>query len=234
MAVARTSYPNLGIPIALLIILLWISSSIFLFTVELDFRNPLLYFMFLAQTHLYTGLFITAHDAMHGAVSPKNPKLNHFFGWLCANLFIFNSYKRLKPNHYKHHRLVATEGDPDFHSGNPNFFVWYFQFLKEYITIWQLLLAAITFNVLTRLVGTSELNMIIFWMIPAFLSTFQLFYFGTYLPHRGEHDHENKHKSRSQAKNHIWAFLSCYFFGYHYEHHDSPMTPWWMLWREKS
>jgi beta-carotene ketolase (CrtW type) len=27
--------------------------------------------------------------------------------------------------------------------------------------------------------------------------------------------------------------LSCYFFGYHFEHHDSPGTPWWRLWRVK-
>jgi beta-carotene ketolase (CrtW type) len=31
----------------------------------------------------------------------------------------------------------------------------------------------------------------------------------------------------------VWAFVSCYFFGYHYEHHDSPATPWWLLWRVK-
>jgi beta-carotene ketolase (CrtW type) len=28
--------------------------------------------------------------------------------------------------------------------------------------------------------------------------------------------------------------LSCYFFGYHYEHHESPQTPWWKLYQIKN
>ncbi|TAH22151.1 MAG: hypothetical protein EAZ08_01445 [Cytophagales bacterium] len=48
-----------------------------------------------------------------------------------------------------------------------------------------------------------------------------------------EHAPENIHKSHSQRQNHLWAFLTCYFFGYHYEHHNSPRTPWWMLPQEK-
>jgi beta-carotene ketolase (CrtW type) len=76
-------------------------------------------------------------------------------------------------------------------------------------------------------------NLILFWELPAVLSTLQLFYFGTYLPHRGVHDKGNIHQSRSQAKNHIWAFISCYFFGYHYEHHAYPHMPWWKLFSTK-
>jgi hypothetical protein len=57
----------------------------------------------------------------------------------------------------------------------------------------------------------------------------QLFIFGTYLPHRGEHAAGNQTQSRSQSRNHVWAFISCYFFGYHYEHHDQPYLPWWKL-----
>jgi beta-carotene ketolase (CrtW type) len=40
---------------------------------------------------------------------------------------------------------------------------------------------------------------------------------------------DNKQQSRSQRKNHVWAFISCYFFGYHYEHHAQPYLPWWKL-----
>jgi beta-carotene ketolase (CrtW type) len=86
---------------------------------------------------------------------------------------------------------------------------------------------AILFNVLKLWLPQS--NLLLFWVAPSLLSTFQLFYFGTYLPHKGEHD--NRHQSRSQKKNHVAAFFSCYFFGYHYEHHDSPGTPWWRLWK---
>jgi beta-carotene ketolase (CrtW type) len=34
-------------------------------------------------------------------------------------------------------------------------------------------------------------------------------------------------------KNHVMAFLACYFFGYHSEHHLWPGTPWWKLWMRK-
>jgi beta-carotene ketolase (CrtW type) len=27
--------------------------------------------------------------------------------------------------------------------------------------------------------------------------------------------------------------ISCYFFGYHFEHHESPQTPWWRLYQSK-
>jgi beta-carotene ketolase (CrtW type) len=125
---------------------------------------------------------------------------------------------------------VATEGDPDYYEGN--FWVWYYHFAKQYVTLWQILLMAITYNLL-KLVFPME-NLIAFWIVPSILATFQLFYFGTYEPHKGEHAPENVHKARSQAKNHLWAFLTCYFFGYHYEHHDSPSTPWWLLYQKKA
>ncbi|MEM7654710.1 MAG: fatty acid desaturase [Bacteroidota bacterium] len=218
-----------GVLIGLTIIVLWSICLAFNLTMEVNYASPLPYLMILVQMHLFTGLFITAHDAMHGAVSPKQPKLNHFIGKLAATLFLFNSYKTLRPKHYEHHRFAGTDQDPDFHRGNENFFIWYFQFLKQYLSIWQFLAAAITFNV-GKLFLPQE-NWILFWIIPSILSTFQLFYFGTYVPHMGEQD--NPHHATSQRKNHVWAFLSCYFFGYHYEHHDSPVTPWWLLWKVK-
>ncbi len=78
----------------------------------------------------------------------------------------------------------------------------------------------------------SEIQLIVLWIIPSILATFQLFYFGTYLPHRLPHITEmGIYKSRTLKKNHLWAMLSCYFFGYHYEHHASPQTPWWKLYQ---
>lgn len=219
---------NTGVYVALTIMLLWFGVMFFALQWELKPTSPLTYLLILLLTHLYTGLFITAHDAMHGTVS-KNLKVNHAIGHISSLLFSFNFYRRLFPKHHEHHRYVATDKDPDYHGGN--FFAWYFSFLKQYINIWQILLMAIAFNLL-KLFLEAE-NLIVFWMLPAVLSTFQLFYFGTYLPHRGEHSEENIHKSGSQKLNHLWAFMSCYFFGYHYEHHASPGTPWWKLWKVK-
>jgi beta-carotene ketolase (CrtW type) len=76
-------------------------------------------------------------------------------------------------------------------------------------------------------------NLIVFWEIPAILSTLQLFYFGTYLPHRGEHHPTDKFKAKSQKLNHFLAFITCYFFGYHHEHHAYPYLPWWNLAKAK-
>ena len=59
------------------IILTWTLSLAFLLTWEFSWANPLTFLAILVQTHLYTGLFITAHDAMHGIVS-SNKKANHF------------------------------------------------------------------------------------------------------------------------------------------------------------
>jgi len=226
-AVSKSSIDPKGILIAITIIVIWSISLFLLLQMEVSWKNPLVYLGILLQTHLYTGLFITAHDAMHGLVS-SNKKVNHALGWFSAILFSYNFYWRLFPKHHEHHRYVATDKDPDYHSSD-NFLVWYFSFVKQYVTIWQILLMAVTFNILKLFLPTE--NLIIFWMLPAVLSTLQLFYFGTYLPHKGESD--NSHHSRSQPKNHLWAFITCYFFGYHFEHHDSPGTPWWRLWREK-
>jgi len=223
------SQKHTGVIIAVLVILTWAFSLWFLLHLKVNFYSPLPYVLLLVQTHLYTGLFITAHDAMHGVVS-RHRKVNKFIGTLAAGLFAYNNFNRLLPRHHAHHHHVATGQDPDYHGGN--FFIWYFSFLKNYITWQQLVLMAITFNLL-KLVFPPE-NVILFWMIPAILATFQLFYFGTYLPHRGEHAADNKHKAHTQAKNHAWAFISCYFFGYHYEHHDKPYVPWWQLYREKA
>lgn len=223
---SRTIDPK-GLLIGWGIIVAWAISLVFLLNLDFSWTSPLLYIGVLVQMHLYTGLFITAHDAMHGIVS-SNSRLNHFTGWVAAILFSFNFYWRIFSRHHEHHRFVATEKDPDYHPSG-RFLIWYLSFLRQYITIWQLLLMAVTFNVLQLVVPIE--NLIAFWMLPAILSTVQLFYFGTYRPHMGEV--ENEHHSHSQSPNHLWAFLSCYFFGYHYEHHDSPGTPWWRLWRVK-
>jgi beta-carotene ketolase (CrtW type) len=217
---------GLGLLWAVLVVLAWGTSLVLALQVPFDWANPWLYAWVLLQTHLYTGMFITAHDAMHGTVHP-NRRINTVVGWVCAGLFAFNYYPLLLRKHRLHHRHVATAEDPDFYPGG--FWPWYLKFLREYLRWPQFLLMAITFNVLQLWLPLP--NLIAFWMLPAVLSTLQLFFFGTYLPHRAAPD--NLHHSRSQRKHHLWAFLSCYFFGYHYEHHAYPATPWWQLWRTK-
>ncbi len=216
-----------GVWIAGGMILLWSFNLWIGLQLEVSFTSPLVYLIFFLQIHLYTGLFITAHDAMHHSILPTNKKVNNVIGQLCTFLYAFFSYQQLFEKHHKHHRFVHTGDDPDYHEGG--FWRWYFGFVLQYLNIWQFIAYAISFNILKLFLPVE--NLLLFWIAPAILSTFQLFYFGTYLPHKGEHD--NQHHSRSQSQNHLWAFLTCYFFGYHYEHHDRPNVPWWRLWRVK-
>jgi beta-carotene ketolase (CrtW type) len=221
-----TQIGNRGLYFAVAILLSWFGMLVFLLNYPIDWQNPLIYVFVPVQTHLYTGIFITAHDAIHGVVAPNNKRLNYGIGFLCATLFAFNNFDRLSRKHHLHHQHSATDDDPDYHDGNPGFFAWYYSFLKEYISVVQIVLMAITYNILK--IWFPMENLILFWMVPAILSTFQLFYFGTYQPHRGEH-HNPPHNARSQKLNHLTAFLSCYFFGYHAEHHAWPYLPWWKL-----
>ncbi len=223
---------NKGIVIGLTIILFWAAGLIFLLSLNIA-RTPLFGIVsaVLLQTLLYTGLFITAHDAMHELVAPKRKRLNNFIGTLCVILYALFSFKRLRIEHHKHHAHPGSEDDPDFHDGeHRGFWAWYFHFMKTYVTWQQIAGMAIAFNVMLHLLKISQLNLALFWIAPALLSTLQLFYFGTYLPHRepaGGYD--NSHRAKSNDFSVIWSFLTCYHFGYHWEHHEYPQVPWWKL-----
>lgn len=221
-----------GILICFLIIIFWISHLHYCLVYAVaDFMSPSLYFHILFQTYLYTGLFISAHDAMHGSIS-YSKRLNNIIGRLCTFLFAALSYKQLLAKHALHHKHAGREEDPDFYPGRQNLFKWWFKFLVTYATTIQLIFMAIAYN-LGKLI-VPEANLLVFWVLPAFLSSFQLFYFGTYLPHKYPHEQNMEpHKARSQRKNHIFAMISCYFFGYHYEHHEQPGIPWWKLYSVK-
>lgn len=222
----------MGILISSVIIILWIVNLFYsLNSVIPDYKNPVFYFHLILQAYLYTGLFITAHDSMHGNVA-SNKKLNEYAGRLCSFLYAGMSYGKLYVNHRNHHSHPGTLQDPDFYVKNNNFFVWWFVFMKRYVTVIQIIYMAVVFNILKYFFG--ELQVWSFFVIPVVLSTFQLFYFGTYLPHKTPHEqHMLPFKSRTQKKNHLKAMLTCYFFGYHSEHHGNPGIPWWKLYKLK-
>jgi len=222
----------MGLIIALIIISGWLVHLAYMLVYQPVNINDLWFWLHLiVQTWLSTGLFITAHDAMHRTVSPAI-KVNKTVGNIATFLFAALSYRQLNNKHQLHHLFPGTPDDPDYKTGNQNFFVWWFSFMKTYISIWQLLIMALLFNVLLQFFN--EIQLLILWILPLVAATFQLFYFGTYLPHRLPHTNEMQaHNSRTQKRNHLWALLSCYFFGYHSEHHSSPQTPWWKLYQLK-
>lgn len=224
----------MGLLFAVVIFFSWLGHLAYiLMNVEVAWDNPWMYLHVLVQAYLYTGLFITGHDAMHQLVA-KDKVLNKTVGYIVVFMYAGMSYDKLIKNHWEHHSHPGTEKDPDFYTRSQNFFAWWFKFMVRYTTIWQLLAMAIIFNLLVHVAGFDEITLIVLWIIPAFLSTFQLFYFGTFIPHRRPHTEEmEKHRARTLKKNHVWAMLSCYFFGYHLEHHQSPGTPWWQLYKLK-
>ena len=220
-----------GLLIASTVILAWTLSLVFLLQVDLGERLWIIVPGMLVQTFLYTGIFITAHDAIHGTVAPRKHKLNSVIGAFCLFVYALFPYKKVRAKHFDHHRYSGTLKDPDYPDGrHTGFWRWYFHFLLTYITWWQILGMAAIFNVLHHLLNIPIANLLLFWVAPALLSTVQLFYFGTYLPHREpEGGYDNKHHAKSNDYSVFWSFLTCYHFGYHWEHHEYPGTPWWRL-----
>ena len=224
----------MGILIAISIIVLWALHLVYiLLNITPAANNPWMYLHIVLQAYLYTGLFITAHDAMHGNISSKK-QVNTFFGYLASFLFAGMYYRRLRKNHGRHHKYSASEQDPDFYAGSQNFLKWWAVFMWRYVTIIQLVIMAGIYNVLIRIPGVSDLDALLFWALPAIMGTLQLFWAGVYWPHRLPHKEKmGRHRARTQSKNHLWAMLSCYFFGYHREHHNNPRIPWWQLYKSK-
>ncbi len=61
----------------------------------------------------------------------------------------------------------------------------------------------------------------------------QLFYFGTYLPHRGSP--ASRHSARSNDWPYWLSLISCFHFGAcHEEHQAFPNLAWWELPRAKA
>lgn len=221
-----------GILIALLVIGTWATSLCFLLSLNLEkVPNVLILPAILGQMFLYTGLFITAHDAMHGVVFPANIKINNLIGKFVLFVYALFSYDYLLKKHWLHHHNPASALDPDFHDGeHKNYFAWYYHFFKGYWNWKQIIGLVLLFHCIRSLFHTPEINLTLFWVIPSILSSFQLFYFGTFLPHREpEGGYTNIHRAKSNPLPIFWSFITCYHFGYHEEHHEYPHVPWWNL-----
>ncbi len=227
---------HVGVGLALLIVSLWFGHLGICFQLDLgtspSYWNPAL---ILIQTFLHTGLFIIAHDAMHVTVAPKHRRLNDRIGMTTAALYGLFSYQKLQKCHQTHHKSPASSEDPDFcREGQHHFLVWYFQFMCSYLSRDQGFLTLAGIGVILHslhwILQVPYPNLFLFWALPMVLSSFQLFFFGTFLPHRiSEKDYPDHHRARSCTLPPFWSFLSCYHFGYHWEHHRYPQVPWYQL-----
>ena len=181
------------------------------------------------QCWLYTGLFIVAHDTMHGSLAPGKERLNAIIGTSILFVYAGFNWRKMRTAHHAHHDFSGTEKDPDFNAKNPTaFWPWYSKFFLTYFG-WRQFGILFGFTIIYILLGANYLNTIIMWAVPAILSSVQLFYFGTFLTHRHRGDFPDHHNARTNEFSRLFSLLSCFHFGYHHEHHLFPHEPWWRL-----
>ena len=224
---------RVGVSLSAAIVVAWMAihiAGIFFWRWGLD-TIPLAIVMVIVQTWLSTGLFIVAHDSMHGALAPDRPRLNRAIGATCLSLYACLSYASLLPQHHLHHKETGRAGDPDFHGGDPSLGGWFLQFFKTYYSHGQIIRITVVALIYTLLLGAPLGNIVIFWALPALGAVAQLFVFGTWLPHRErETPFVDAHRAHSIDVGPVLSLLTCFHFGgYHHEHHLSPGTPWWGL-----
>jgi len=186
--------------------------------------------LILLQCWLYAGMFIVAHDTMHGSLVPGNEPANARIGKAIMFVYAGFDWSYMRKAHHAHHDNPGTEDDPDFNARNPkSFWPWYVKFFREYFGLRQLLILVGFTLAYIFLFGASYLNTIVMWAVPAILSSVQLFYFGTYLTHRHAEDFPDHHNARTNDYPKWLSLLTCFHFGYHHEHHLYPHEPWWRL-----
>lgn len=186
------------------------------------------------RSQLHTGLFIIGHDAMHQVLWPARPRLNHRLGALALLLYAALPYGRCRSLHQRHHRLTATSADPDFpDQGHAHLLSWYGQFMAGYLNGAQMGQLLISWGLLLALLSprnpSAIWQVLLFCTLPLLLSSWQLFLFGTYLPHRHQRRPEGLQRPLSLNLPAWLSLLACYHFGYHREHHDHPELAWYEL-----
>ena len=224
----------IGLSLAALIFGTWLGVHLWaMFVYRIDGGNWwLVPFVAALQCWLMVGMFIVAHDAMHGSLAPLAPRLGAAIGALMLFIYAGFGWRRMRDAHFDHHKYVGTERDPDFNAANPRaFWPWYWTFLKRYFGPVSVLWVSSVVLTYWLVADVPMLNISLLYGYPAIASSFQLFAFGTWRPHRheGAGDFADHHRSRSNDMGTFASLLSCFHFGYHHEHHLSPGTPWWAL-----
>lgn len=179
-----------------------------------------------AMAYMYTGLFITGHDAMHGNIS-RDVKVNDAIGQLATHLYAGFDLARMREKHMRHHMHMGTSDDPDFHDGP--LLAWYLRFMAEYVDALQAAKLFIAVQLLVNCAHVQMANIIAYMAVAGILSSAQLFYFGTYVPHRPPEGGGTVARS-TPCKTRLGSLLRCFHFDCHREHHAFPGLPWFRLW----
>lgn len=221
-----------GLGLALMIFASWAGLHVYaMFAFDLTWRTlPAALTIAAVQCWLSVGLFIVSHDAMHGSLVPRGGRLNGIIGGALLFLYAGFGWRRMRNAHFAHHKAPGSADDPDFSVDHAaRFWPWYGQFLSRYFG-WSSLLFVGAVVTGYWLAGVPVEKIVLLYGLPAIASSQQLFYFGTYRPHR--HDGQafaDVHNARSDGFAPLASLLTCFHFGYHHEHHCSPHLPWWRL-----
>lgn len=216
----------------------WLGSLVILLPTTLPDLSPVLISAsVLVRTLLQTGLFIVAHDAMHGTLWPERPGANRAIGQSLLLLYAALPYSRCLANHRSHHLHAGSAQDPDHHrEGRGNLASWFFGFMAAYLSPRQITALAIlwlTIGAVGARTSASPLaNVVLYCILPTLLSSLQLFVVGTFIPHRTtgrSAEPELPHVPRSLDCPPWISLLCCYHFGYHWEHHALPHLAWHQL-----
>lgn len=204
--------------------------AMFAFTVGWE-TLPLALVMALALCWLSVGLFIVSHDAMHGSLMPGGGRANAVVGGILLFLYAGFAWRRMRDAHFAHHRAPGTGTDPDFSVDHPTrFWAWYLIFLRRYFGMRSVLFVSCVVTIYALVLEVPPINIVLLYGLPAIASSMQLFYFGTFRPHRhSDESFADRHRARSEEFGSLVSLATCLHFGYHHEHHLSPHTPWWGL-----
>lgn len=232
----RATQAAIGLAWAAAILASWLGLHLYaMFGFELTWRSlPLALGMALLQCWLSVGLFIVSHDAMHGSLVPDGGRLNGAVGAALLFLYAGFGWKRMRDAHFAHHKAPGSDRDPDFDAANPTrFWPWYATFLKRYFGWGSILFVSFMVTLYWLVFAVPVEKIVLLYGLPAIASSLQLFYFGTFRPHRHESASQagftDRHNARSERFGTLASLASCFHFGYHHEHHRAPDVPWWGL-----
>ncbi|WP_174296579.1 fatty acid desaturase [Sphingomonas bacterium] len=228
---SRTRQALIGGALALAILSAWLAIHLYaMFFYRIDGSDwPLVLPMVALQCWLSVGMFIVSHDAMHGSLIPGRPRVNGAVGASLLFLYAGFGWRGMRSAHFSHHRAPGGDEDPDFDVRHPDrFWGWYATFLRRYFG-WGSAAFVCSVVAVYWLGGVPVANIVLLYGLPAIASSMQLFYFGTYRPHRHADRFVDRHRARSEQFGGLASLLSCFHFGYHHEHHLSPNVPWWAL-----
>lgn len=233
----RARQAGIGLALAVAIAGSWLAIHAYgMFVFELTWTNwPFALALALVQCWLSVGVFIVSHDAMHGSLAPGHPRINGAIGAVLLALYAGFGWRQLRDAHFSHHKLSGHAGDPDFDEHNPgHFWRWYGTFFRRYFGWRSLVFVHMVVGIYWLVLDIPMVQIVLLYGLPALGSSLQLFYFGTFRPHRHHMDEgpagfADRHNTRSEDFGVLASLASCFHFGYHLEHHRRPDVPWWAL-----